>query len=451
MAAPDTTRAILLERILAFCTLTFASGVFYAGFTPIISGDIGARAGESIAYQGIWLVLYSLLALCVAMRAEMMMSIVVRNALVFLLVGVYLASEIANAGIPGAVVRIISLVLTIIFSAWFSRVFSLDDIVTMFTRVFVVVICAHIAILLIFGTPYIADPLHRSTLLGVQAHSGLFPHKNDAGLVFCIATVLFTSKIFYSERNRWACIIGAIVSALLLLLAGATGSVVAALAGLVVIGSLLAFNRFWGMIFCALGSIVVLPLMFVDDDTILGFFGRSENLTGRTVIWSWWPEFFSEHPWIGLGYSGFFNPGGAAVRLWDKLPDKYQAVNFHNSFLDVGIQTGILGLLLMILIVVVGLSRSGILAVGTRRKYGVIPLALLVPLVLYASIEFAIPAHNNFATIVFFIMYFKSAQLYRGQSRGGRYSVLKRLRDLNLSRAGRAKRRVGGQIGAEQG
>lgn len=381
------------------------------------------------------------------MRFDMIVSLIVDNLLVSLLMVIYLASEVANAGIDGAIVRIVLLLLTVIFSAWFSRIFSLIDIVRILTRVFLFIILAHFIILLVIGTPYVADELNRDTLLGVGAQSGLFPHKNYAGMVFSIATIVFVSNYFYLPARRWVALAGAIASISFLLLVGATGAVVITLAGLGVIVSFLALNKFWSFILCVFASIVILPFIFLDENVIFELLGRNDTLTGRTVIWSLWPEFFSEHPWIGLGYSGFFNPGGPALRLWDQLPDKYQAVNFHNSFLDVGIQTGILGISLIVLIAVVGLWRSAMVAINVGHRHSVVPLSLILPLILFATIESAVPAHNNFATVIFFIMYFKSTDLYNSYYFSSQRSIQNRTWRSNLSSAARTTRRYRRGVG----
>ena len=85
----DNTCVGPIDRHLAFCILIFASGVFYAAFTPIVSGEI-EPAPESHLYQSIWLILYCLLALCVAMRFDMIVSWIVDNILASLLMIVYL-------------------------------------------------------------------------------------------------------------------------------------------------------------------------------------------------------------------------------------------------------------------------------------------------------------------------------------------------------------------------
>jgi exopolysaccharide production protein ExoQ len=447
--ARERTSALPQERLLAFCILFFASSVVYAAFTPIVRGQIGAAAGESLAYRGIWFVLYLLLMLSIAMRFNMILSVIVRNAMVSVLMVIYLISEFANAGIDGSFVRVALLLLTVMSAAWISRIFSFDDLLTTIARVLTVVIIVHVAVLLTVGTPYVTDELNRSTLLGVSAQSGLFSHKNDAGMVCGAATIMMTFK-FLSLRNkqRWVYLFGAIVSAALLLLAGSTGAVVSTAAGLALSVSFLTLKKAASIFACVVAALAVWLILVFDESLLFGVLGRSETLTGRTIIWSWWPEFFSEHPWIGIGYSGFQSPAGPAFRLWDKLPDKYQAVNFHNSFLDVGMQTGIFGLTLMILIVVFGLWRAGIIAFGLRHKDAIVPLSLMSPLVLFATVEFTIPAHNNFATLLFFVMYFKTAELCRIY--GHQYSLLKQLQRWNSIQGGKIRKRLGRQIGIEQ-
>jgi exopolysaccharide production protein ExoQ len=165
-------------------------------------------------------------------------------------------------------------------------------------------------------------------------------------------------------------------------------------------------NKIYAFYVSVSTSIVMAVLLIVDSDLLFGALGRTSDLTGRTVLWEHWPGFFYDRLLTGYGYSGFFVPGGPAERLW--ALDDFQTPNFHNAFLDVGIQAGLLGLLSLLLIVLIGIVRTCTEAYTSRRPFAVIFFALYLDLWLFGSGEGILITHNNFVTICAFTIYFRT-------------------------------------------
>jgi exopolysaccharide production protein ExoQ len=77
-------------------------------------------------------------------------------------------------------------------------------------------------------------------------------------------------------------------------------------------------------------------------DTILRSFGKDSTLTGRTFIWDWGHRIMNEHPWTGVGASGFWRPnvGVANQILTFFFYEQFVKFSFHNSYLENGVQLG---------------------------------------------------------------------------------------------------------------
>ena len=155
----------------------------------------------------------------------------------------------------------------------------------------------------------------------------------------------------------------------------------------------------------AFTSIVMAMIGFVDLDLVFSALHRSSDLTGRTVLWDNWFGFFYDRLLTGYGYSGFFIQGGPAERLW--ALDDFHAPNFHDSFLDVGIQAGAPGLFSLLLIVLLGLVGTCLAALRSRRSSAVVFFALFLAICLFGIGDGALLTHNNFATFYFLTIYFK--------------------------------------------
>jgi O-antigen ligase len=308
-------------------------------------------------------------------------------------------------------------------------VFSLEKIVRLLVYVMFAVIPVHVVNLILFGTKYGSDDvIQRQTLLGFDSLSGLFGHKNLAGLAFAVGVALFLTLLLdRSQRySRKLLLAGLVSSGLCLLMTGAALAIIVVMvifSVMIWVSSLNTRRAFWvnaAALVALCGALVVA----YDPDWALGLLGRSSDLTGRTVLWSWWSESFLEKPWIGYGYTGFFVPGGAVKILAARLSLEGGIANFHNSLLDIGIQTGVIGLSLFCLITAQGLWRGAIVAIRSHHALTTFPVAVLVGLCVHAFGESDIPLHNGFSTVIFFTLFFKISALYRSlERRPGRFRL----------------------------
>jgi O-antigen ligase len=89
--------------------------------------------------------------------------------------------------------------------------------------------------------------------------------------------------------------------------------------------------------------VIVAALVYLNLDAVLSLLGRDRTLTGRSGLWEWSLMDARRHPWIGYGLYGFWQTGLAydvVVRAG------WQVTSSHNSYLDVVISYGLIGLAL---------------------------------------------------------------------------------------------------------
>ncbi|MBR21940.1 MAG: exopolysaccharide production protein, partial [Leifsonia sp.] len=92
-------------------------------------------------------------------------------------------------------------------------------------------------------------------------------------------------------------------------------------------------------------------------DTLLDLVGRSDDLTGRLDIWSAVIGLAQERPWFGWGWVSYWAPW---VEPFDDLV-VIRGVTYlqaHNAWLDVWLQLGILGLILVAVLVLTTVART---------------------------------------------------------------------------------------------
>ena len=90
---------------------------------------------------------------------------------------------------------------------------------------------------------------------------------------------------------------------------------------------------------CIIGLGIITP--FVGGSTVIGFtsaVGRDSTLTGRTEIWAGLLPDVMRAPFVGYGFSGFWDP----ERIWH-----HQIGQAHNGYLEVCLGLGFFGLVFL--------------------------------------------------------------------------------------------------------
>jgi exopolysaccharide production protein ExoQ len=137
---------------------------------------------------------------------------------------------------------------------------------------------------------------------------------------------------------------------------------------------------FFGII--AVPVLAGLSLVVAKSNSVLGFLGRSSNLTGRTEIWSLVISFIPQRPILGYGYSGFWMGASPESLLVNRVlggPIMYS----HNGYLEMLLSLGVVGFLLTLALIGAGMKRA--LYLSRQRQFGteLWPLAFLVYFILH--------------------------------------------------------------------
>jgi O-antigen ligase len=135
----------------------------------------------------------------------------------------------------------------------------------------------------------------------------------------------------------------------------------------------------------ALGAgLVAAVIMF--REVLLTLVGRSDDLTGRLDIWTAVIGLIEQRPWFGWGWVSYWAPW---VEPFDDLVVIRGVTYFqaHNAWLDVWLQLGIVGLLLVGVLVLTTVTRTLTWAVDAPRGDVVDPAALrLAPVLILAML-----------------------------------------------------------------
>jgi exopolysaccharide production protein ExoQ len=194
---------------------------------------------------------------------------------------------------------------------------------------------------------------------------GIYPHKNTLGLIAGLGVALFlmTGRVLIAHRGlsllyltaAFSCLIGA----------GSAGGVVACVSG-VSVGLILSIRSRTLRIGMISAFIPMAFIVFLFSEPIVGFLlelvGRDPTLTGRTLLWQAALELFSRHPIFGYGYPSVSDP-----EVQYAFYAANNAANAHSAFLQILVETGIVGFAIWIMALAYGLrGLAGMLTLNSK-------------------------------------------------------------------------------------
>ena len=216
----------------------------------------------------------------------------------------------------------------------------------MFTVMFI------ICVLMIIFMPY--RGLENAAVLGTNPDNagdwkGVYRQKNELGLNCGIA---FGLCIGYAPKNALERIWRDALTVLTVVLSYGSRSRESwiAIALVIFLSALIKpFRRFdprsrfpaFVVVFFVL--VVSVTLISLNLDVALHLIGRDRTFTGRSSIWEWSMMAAQRRPWFGYGIYGFWKTPLANDVI---VRAGWQVTSSHNSYLDVVISYGIIGLLL---------------------------------------------------------------------------------------------------------
>ncbi len=220
------------------------------------------------------------------------------------------------------------------------------------------------------------DPIEywsRDNLFDGGRIQGVFGNANLLAGVAVLALIVFAVRFAADRRRRAVEAVWLLVALFLLVRAGSATAYLSVLAILLVLGTVLlmrtvrhAGGRTKYYLLYALVGLGGAAALWFGRDAIFTALGRSADLTGRERIWQAVAERAAEHPLIGWGFSTPWITSDPAFDGW--IVDHGQSVQqAHDMWLDVSMQLGAVGLVLLIGIYVSFIWRAWFFAIDRPR------------------------------------------------------------------------------------
>ena len=338
--------AVILQQEGAFVSVP----AYFTGAS--LRGVVNPFNTFGIAFTGL-----ALLALCIP-RWRQIASAFARTPQWTLFLVLVLASACWSIHPDLTVRRAAGYVLTAVLACYLTVRFGRDDCLRVFSASFAASAIGSLAIVLLFPAYGVMDG---QGLMGDWR--GVFPHKNVLGPVMAVAVFVELYLLtLHDGRPRWRWGLLALYLSLVIFSHSATGWFLAAL----YIGTAALF-QIWRhhQIAAALAALVAVIAMvglaatlWTDPRWVLSAIGKDPTLTGRTTLWRVVLEFIHEKPMLGWGYHAMWEPLDPTTIYADRLTGNWGVTSSHNTFLEITLQLGFVGLGLMVLILLSAWRRA---------------------------------------------------------------------------------------------
>ena len=218
-----------------------------------------------------------------------------------------------------------------------------------------------------------AEYWSQNTLFEAGRIQGYFGHANLLAPLALLGIIVFAIRLASNAPRKVLLGVWIAVSAFVFIRSGSATATVAAAAVAVVLITILLMRRagapgartrfYLGFAVVAIGG---LSALWVFRMPLLETLGRGADLAGREAIWASVAERAAEHPLIGWGYS---TPWLAGVGRFDGwiVTHSESAIQAHNIWLDVSLQLGAVGVVMISLTYVAMVWRSWFFAVDRPR------------------------------------------------------------------------------------
>ncbi len=314
---------------------------------------------------------------------------------------------------------------TTLFGVYLAARGDLGDLVASLVKVYAIAaIASFIAIALLPQAATVTGDYY------THAWRGAFTDKNELGMACAEALIL--SAYAYRRRYgpRW--LSGLVIAAFIVLLYGSESKtpLVVMMAALYAAFVVLALRRrsgaglIVGYVLLVLGMVGT-ALLAVGWQDVLAALGRDPTFTNRTRIWQLALEWIARRPWLGYGYESFFRADNPAANLiWADVG--FKTPHAHNSWLELGLGLGILGIGLTALAWLAAIYRTLRVAAAPHAEHVAFCLALLAGMFFenLSEFEFFRPGRLMFALFVAALVYLgRELTLFRTASAAARRSV----------------------------
>ncbi|MBR8839338.1 MAG: O-antigen ligase family protein [Stigonema ocellatum SAG 48.90 = DSM 106950] len=199
------------------------------------------------------------------------------------------------------------------------------------------------------------------------AWTGIYGFKQFLGRIMALTASIFIAHLLNKDSNRWLALVGVIFSIAMLLLSDSKTYLIATVVCILLLpiykiakqrATLRAIMLFFVLVIVvATGYLVAVNIQTISTN----FLGKGESFNGRTPIWTLAIQKLMDRPWLGYGYGAFWpSEFGEEIARETWIGRNFtdlSTLHAHNTFLEIGLEIGLIGLTLLLFNITMVLRR----------------------------------------------------------------------------------------------
>lgn len=360
-----------------------------------------------------WLVIYLLATACFVVDRDSLLNVITKNWLLFLFPVFALCSTYWSEAPVKTLTTSIQLTFTVTLGLWITSRFSASTILKALLVAGIIGLSASLINSWLQFLPAPAPELPGHPV--PESYSGIYPQKNALGRALGLASLALVFLSAYRYRS---------LLTVPLLIAFGAGIVVSASAtslilyvGVMALGLVSWLSRaskdLLPISVFILGLIVLVAAYFLvlsgvsPTGQVLEFLGKDATLTGRTYIWSVGFEQVARHPWLGLGYEAFWEPG--LFPEVGRIQSTFDGMNingFHSAPVEVLVGTGGIGLFIYTIVILEAFRRVlQQLLIGTKTNITHCAASFMILTVVVSAVEVIMTRPHEIFFLLFCIFF----------------------------------------------
>ncbi|MBD2773262.1 O-antigen ligase family protein [Iningainema tapete] len=360
---------------------------------------------------------YGTVILLIIGRLKRFAYVATRDVSLLLLVGVAVASVLWSASLSNTVAQIRAVVRSILFGVYLAMQYTPSNQIRLLSWITGIVTILSFTLGLALPSYAISSDVNL-----ISAWQGIFLHKQTLGRYMSFAASIFLITAFDKKSNRWfALAVLCLVFILILLSQSKTGLVAFILLLLQMPLYTIAKQkrmRALHMVFVLLLLTTVAIIFSLNLETIVvDFLGKNLEFNGRTPVWELAIEKGMERPFLGYGYNGFWTSEASdfiIMNTWyglsEAVANRTLIFHAHNSFIDIFLQLGLIGLILVTWNLIAVIIRVVKLILITRKIEYFWMFQFIAVFLVYGMVEGgAILTTNSILWITYISIVFSSA------------------------------------------
>lgn len=360
------------ENAFVVCSLIIFTGAWI--LILFANGQMDPEQGFA-QVQAFFFCIYSITFCLIALRWKKFIFALTRGDLCFILAALALSSVLWSNEPAITFRRSFAMFGTTLFGVYFATRYSLKEQLQLLAQALGIAAMSSLLYTLAFPGS--------GTMAGFMgAWRGVFVQKNVLGIVMVLSTLVFLILASSSRKHRVLLWSGVSLSVALVLLSASKNALVLSLILLALFPLYRALRwNFSRMLLLYIAIVIVFGSLgiwiFSNWEAVLGALGKDATLTGRTAIWSAVMDKIQERPWLGYGYSGFWQGihGENSSHVW--YVAHWDAPYSHNGFLDLLLDLGLLGLIIYLVGFAIACIQAVTLVCQTKSANSFWPLIFL--------------------------------------------------------------------------